>query len=175
MDPKKSLVRWAAKRKDGDLPVCAVSSAKLPAALIDLAKQNVSLVILDTPAFELPASLAAIKTADLSIVPARPALFDIWASEVTGRKLRLMDKQFVFLLNQCPPTREALRVQEGVAALQAIGTLLRPHIRARAIFLEALERGKAVTEADPKGEAARDMRELWLALKRRLPLSRTLR
>jgi len=36
MDPKKSLVRWAAKRKDGDLPVCAVSSAKLPAALIDL-------------------------------------------------------------------------------------------------------------------------------------------
>jgi chromosome partitioning protein len=86
-----------------------------------------------------------------------------------------MDKQFVFLLNQCPPTREALRVQEGVAALQAIGTLLRPHIRARAIFLEALERGKAVTEADPKGEAARDMRELWLALKRRLPLSRTLR
>lgn len=175
MDPKKSLVRWAAKRKDGDLPVCAVSSAKLPAALIDLAKQNVSLVILDTPAFELPASLAAIKTADLSVVPARPALFDIWASEVTGRKLRLMDKQFVFLLNQCPPTREALRVQEGVAALQAIGTLLRPHIRARAIFLEALERGKAVTEVDPKGEAARDMRELWLALKRRLPLSRALR
>jgi len=174
-NPKKSLVRWPAKRKDSDLPVCAVSSAKLPAALIDLAKQNVSLVILDMPAFELPASLAAIKTADLSIVPARPALFDIWASEVTGRKLRLMDKQFVFLLNQCPPTREALRVQEGVAALQAIGTLLRPHIRARAIFLEALERGKAVTEVDPKGEAARDMRELWLALKRRLPLSRTLR
>ncbi len=134
-----------------------------------------SLVILDTPAFELPASLAAIKTADLSIVPARQALFDIWASEVTGRKLRLMDKQFVFLLNQCPPTREALRVQEGITALQAIGTLLRPHIRARAIFLEALERGKAVTEVDPKGEAARDMRELWMALKRRLPLSRTLR
>jgi chromosome partitioning protein len=38
MDPKKSLVRWAAKRKDGDLPVCAISSAKLPAALIDPSK-----------------------------------------------------------------------------------------------------------------------------------------
>jgi len=175
MDPKKSVIRWAAKRKDVDLPVCAVSSAKLPVVLNDLSKKNVSLVVLDTPAFESPASLAAIKVADLSIVPARPALFDIWASEVTGRKLRLMDREFVFLLNQCPPALAALRVRASIAALEANGTVLRPHISARAVFLEATEKGKGVTEIDHTGEAAREMRELWLSLKRQLPLSRTLR
>lgn len=45
-------------------------------------------------------SLAAIKVADLCIVPARPAIFDIWAAEVTGRKLKLMGKEFVFLLTE---------------------------------------------------------------------------
>ncbi|MGH6813857.1 MAG: ATPase, partial [Methylocella sp.] len=115
---------------------------------------------------ESPRSLAAIKAADLCVVPARPATFDIWAAEVTGRKLRLMGKEFIFLLNQCP--RANHRVQEGVAALEAVGALLRPYIRARADFLEAARTGKGVTEVDRKGTAAQEIRDLWLALKRRL-------
>jgi chromosome partitioning protein len=105
MDPKKSVVRWGSKRNDPRLPVEAVSAAGLPAALTALSKRNISLVIVDTPLLESPRSLAAINAADLCIVPARPATFDIWASEVTGRKLKLMNKEFVFLLNQmsaCP-------------------------------------------------------------------------
>ena len=87
-----------------------------------------SLVIVDTPLLESPRSLTAINAADLSIVPARPATFDIWAAEVTGRKLKLMHKEFVFLLNQCPPVREASRVQEGIAALEAVGvSFTSPH------------------------------------------------
>jgi chromosome partitioning protein len=126
----------------------------------------VSLVIVDTPVLESPRSFAAIKAADLCIVPARPATFDIWASEVTGRKLKLMGKEFIFLLNQCPPTRQ--RGQESIAALEAVGSLLHPHIAARAGFLEAARTGKGVTEVDPKGAAAQEMRDLWMDLSRRL-------
>ena len=168
LDPKKSIVRWGSKRHDPDLPVEAVPWARLPAALIDLSKRNMSLVIVDTPVLESPRSLAAIKAADLCIVPARPATFDIWASEVTGRKLKLMGKEFIFLLNQCPPARQASHVQESIAALETVGSLLRPNIAARAGFLEAARTGKGVTEVDPKGTAAQEMRDLWLALKRRL-------
>ncbi len=88
LDPKKSILRWGSKRNDPHLPVEAVPSARLPAALTTLAKRNVSLVIVDTPLLESPRTLAAINAADLSIVPARPATFDIWASEVTGRAHR---------------------------------------------------------------------------------------
>jgi chromosome partitioning protein len=173
MDPKKSLSRWGSKRNDSHLPVRAVSPAKLLATLSVLSERDVSLVVLDTPALESPATLTAIKAADLLIVPVRPAPFDIWASEVTGRKLKLMGREFVFLLNQCPLAHETSRVQDGIVALEAVGSLLRPHIRSRAVFLDAARTGKGVTEVDPKGEAAREMRELWLALKRRLPLSQT--
>jgi chromosome partitioning protein len=168
MDPKKSIVRWGSKRNDPHLPVEAVSAARLPAALIALSKRNVSLVIVDTPHLESPRSLAAIKATNLSIVPARPATFDIWASEVTGRKLKLMHKDFVFLLNQCPPVREASRVRKSIAALEAVGFLLRPYIAARADFLEAARTGQGVTEVNPKGAAAQEIRDLWMDLSRRL-------
>jgi chromosome partitioning protein len=166
LDPKKSVVRWGSKRNDPLLPVAVVSAARLPAALTYLSKGNMSLVIVDTPFLESPRSLAVINAADLSIVPARPATLDIRAAEVASRKLKLMRKEFVFLLNQCPPAHQ--RVQEDIAALEAIGALLRPHIRARADFLEAARTGKGVTEVDPKGEAAQEMRDLWMDLSRRL-------
>jgi chromosome partitioning protein len=173
MDPKKCLSRWGSKRYRRDLPVRTVPAKKLRAALSEQAKRDVTLVVIDTPALESATSLAAIDAADLTIVPARPAMFDIWASEVTGRKLKLMEKEFIFLLNQCPLPRAAARLEDSIAALEAIGSLLYPHIRARAAFLQAARTGKGVTETDPKGEAAREMRELWLALKRRLPDAQT--
>jgi chromosome partitioning protein len=166
MDPKKSVVRWGSRRNDPNLPVEAVPAARLPAALTALSKRNVSLVIVDTPVLESPRSRAAINAADFCIVPARPATFDIWASEVTGRKLKLMGKEFIFLLNQYPPARQ--RGQKSIAALETVGSLLRPHIAARADFLEAARTGKGVTEVDPKGAAAQEMRDLWMDLSRRL-------
>ena len=120
LDPKKSVVRWGSKRNDPHLPVEAVSAARLPAALADLSKRNMSLVIVDTPVLESPRSLAAINAADLCIVPARPATFDIWAAEVTGRKLKLMGKEFVFLLNQCPPARQASACKKASPRLKPL-------------------------------------------------------
>jgi cellulose biosynthesis protein BcsQ len=106
MDPKKSLSRWGSKRNDSHLPVRAVSPAKLLATLSVLSERDVSLVVLDTPALESPATLTAIKAADLLIVPVRPAPFDIWASEVTGRKLKLMAGNLSFFLtNARLPTK----------------------------------------------------------------------
>jgi chromosome partitioning protein len=173
LDSQKSAVRWGSKRHDPHLLVEAVPSARLPAALTALSKRNISLVIVDTPRLDSPRTLAAIKAADLCIVPARPATFDIWAAEVTGRKLKLMGKEFVFLLNQCPPARQASHVQEDIAALEAVGAVLRPHVRARAGFLEAARTGKGVTEVDPNGTAAQEMRELWMDLSRRLRPNQT--
>ena len=118
-------------------------------------------------------SLAAIHAADLATVPLRPATFDVWASEVTGSKLKTMDKEFVFLLNQCPRAPEDPHVREDIASLEATGEVLRPGIHARSVFLTAARMGKGVTEIEPKGEAAREMRALWLTLKRRLPQRRT--
>jgi chromosome partitioning protein len=168
MDPQKSLVKWGHRREDKELPVEAVSPAKLASAVAALAKNQVTLTIIDTPAADTPAADAAMRTADLCIIPARPTIFDIWSSELTRGKLKTLSKEFVFILNQCPAWQESQRVQDGAAALEAMGGLLRPLIASRVDYQEAAREGMGVTEIDGNGKAAEEMRVLWASLKRRL-------
>ncbi|NBS48510.1 MAG: ParA family protein [Betaproteobacteria bacterium] len=120
LDPQASLIKWSKMRGEADVPVEAVAPAKLATALATLAKNGVTLCIIDTAGAESATATSAMKAADLCIIPSRPNVFDLWASEQTRKSLREMNKQFVFLLNQCPPAQQSARVDEGVKALEAM-------------------------------------------------------
>lgn len=167
MDPQKSLLKWSHRRQDENMPCEAVTAAKLEAAVAALARGRVTLVIIDTPATDSPAADAAMRVADLCLIPARPTIFDIWASEATRGKLKTLTKDYAFILNQCPPMQESQRVNDGAAAVEAMGGLLRPFIVARVDYQEAAREGMGVTEIDPHGKAAEEIHHLWTSLKRR--------
>jgi len=167
MDPQQSLVKWSKTRGEADIPVETVTPAKLPAALAALAKAGVTLCILDTAGADSPAAAAAMKAADLCVVPSRPNAFDLWATEMTRKTLREIGRDYVFLLNQCPPAQQSSRVSEGVAALEAMGGLVSPLIGARVDYQEAARHGYGVNELNPSGQAAEEMRKLWSSIKRR--------
>lgn len=173
MDPQKSLTKWARRRDDKAMPVETVSAAKLPDALAALARGQITLVVIDTPATDTPAAEAAMKAADLCIIPARPTIFDIWSSEVTRGKLKTLSKDFAFVLNQCPAMQESQRVLDGAAALESMGGLLRPLIAMRVAYQEAAREGMGPTELEPEGKAAEEMRVLWASLKRRMARVKT--
>ncbi len=169
MDPQMSLSRWAKQRgaEERKIGVESVTPGKLPAVLNALAKDGVTLAIIDTPGADSAAVEAAIKQSDLCIVPARPTAFDLWASETTRRSIKALRRDYVFLLNQCAATTSA-RVAEGVDALEAMGGLLNPPISARVDFQDAAKLGLGVTEYAPSGEAAGELRKLWSSVRRRL-------
>jgi chromosome partitioning protein len=168
LDPMRTLVKWSKARRTADVPVEYVPSDKLPAILAELEESGVSLVVIDAPGADLDRSEEAIRAADLCIIPARPNIFDIWAGEATRIGIRNKMKDCAFLLNQCPPTQQALRVQRSAKALQEIGALLAPLISARVDYQEAARLGLGVSEFNPNGVAAREIRELWEAVARRL-------
>jgi chromosome partitioning protein len=167
MDPQKSLIKWGYRRNDKDLPVEAVSPAKLVNVLASLARNHIDLVIIDTPASDSPAADAAMACADLSIIPARPTIFDIWSSETTRGRLKTLGKDYAFVLTQCSPMPESARVRDGATALEAMGGLLQPFICARVDYQEAAREGMGVTEIAPHGKAADEMRQLWSSVQRR--------
>jgi chromosome partitioning protein len=168
MDPQRSLSTWAQNRSDANLGVEAIYSSQLPAVLETLAQGRVSLVVIDTPAGQSLASASAIKAADLVVIPVRPTVFDIWASEATRRRARELQKEYTFVLNQCPIVQGSRRLREGVAALEQMGGILRPMVSARVDYQEAIRRGLGPTEVNPTGEAAEEIRQLWWSLRRRL-------
>jgi chromosome partitioning protein len=167
-DPLMSLSKWAKARAEKDIPVEFVPAPKLQSALAMLEKKGVTLAIIDTGAGESPAAAAAIRAADLCIIPARPNAFDLWASELTRKACSAARKEFAFLLNQCPPAQQNARIEDGAKALEAIGGLLTPLVSTRVDYQEAARHGLGVTELNPRGVAAEEMRDLWASVKRRI-------
>ena len=168
MDPQGSLTSWLKTRGSDEIEVLASGAARLPAVLSQLEANGCTLAIIDTPGAEGLASSAAMAVADLNIIPARPTMFDLRASAKTRAALIAVGGAFVFLLNQCPRARQTARVQDGVEALQEMGDLISPLILARVDYQDAARRGLGVTELNPDGAAAEEMRALWISVRSRL-------
>jgi chromosome partitioning protein len=173
LDPLQSLVKWSQAREGADVPVEHVPPAKLGRALTALEKKGVSLVVIDAPGADSEFSDAAIRVADLCIIPARPNVFDLWASELTRASIKDKKKDYAFLLNQCPPAQQNSRVDQGVQILQNMGALLTPLVSSRVDYQEAARLGLGVSELHPDGVAAQEMRELWASIKKRLKKAAT--
>ena len=167
-DPQGSLTNWAKTREARDIEVVASGGARLPALLAQLKAKGFTLAIIDTPGAEGPASAAAMVVADLNIIPSRPSMFDLWASAKTRAALKDVGGDFVFLLNQCPPAQQTARVKDGVETLEEMGGLISPLILSRVDYQEAVRHGWGVTELNPNGAAAEEIRSLWMSIRRRL-------
>ena len=63
---------------------------------------GVTLTIIDTASGVSAATTAAIRYADLCLIPARPSIADIEATAPTLSIVRAWNKPFAFVLNQTP-------------------------------------------------------------------------
>ncbi len=168
LDPLQSLVKWSRARKALDIPVEHIPTGKLAPALAALETKGVTLAVIDTPGADLRYFEEAVRAADLCVIPARPNTLDLWASEMTLAQVRSLGKEYAFLLNQCPPAQQGVRVERGAKALQELGALLAPLISTRVDYQDAIRLGLGVGELNPNGVAAREMRRLWASLRNRL-------
>jgi chromosome partitioning protein len=166
MDSEGSLTKWARRRGASDIEVIGSGAARLSTLLASLERNGVTLAILDTPGAEGAATSTAMQTADLNIVPSRPCMFDILASARTRVALEQVGAQFVFLLNQCPPAHQSAWVPDRAEALEEMGALVLPLILTRVDYQEAARLGRGVTELNPGGAAADEMRSLWRSIGR---------
>ncbi len=172
MDPQGPLMAWRRRRGLDDIAVVASGAARLRRKLAGFAAGDASLVLVDTPGAAGPAFAAAVDVADLLVIPCRPSAFDLWASAQTRAALDAAGADFVFLLNQCPPGEPSARVSDGIETLKETGALIEPMIPARADYPEAQRSGLGVTERDPDGLAAAEIRALWVSISRRLATAR---
>jgi len=168
LDPMGSLTNWGDRRQKDDILVIAASPGELNTVMGELESLGVSLVLIDTPAGDTRVAEEAIDAANLCLVPARPNIFDVAASGGTLQKLKVRERDYAFVLNQCPPQRQSPRIQQGIDALAAMGVLMTPLVASRADYQEAARKALGVTELNASGAAAAEMRELWRSTRARL-------
>jgi chromosome partitioning protein len=166
-DPQGTISNWQRRRADAEPVVEPVTDAgEIEQRLQSLNRNGVTLTIIDTAGGISPMTTAAIRSADLCLIPARPSPADIEATAPTLSIIRSFDKPFAFVLNQTAfrgrRIDDAATALSGTtAALDVSGMLALPYIVMRHDHQDALGTGLAVTEYAPAGKSAEEIRGLW--------------
>jgi chromosome partitioning protein len=166
-DPQGTIANWGIRRASPDPRIVRVSYAfQVERSLRSLAAEGYTLSIIDTAAgADRAATAAAIRAADLCLVPIRPSVPDVEATHSTLKLIREFEKPFAFVLNQ---TAARYEPTEAAAPLDAACALAHPFIVLRNDHQNAVGAGLGVSEFAPNGKAAGETGELWAWVKRKL-------
>jgi chromosome partitioning protein len=123
--------------------------------------------IIDTPGLDTPATAAAMRAADLSLIPARASTLDLEATRPTLAALARLDRRYAFVLNACPAGRSG-RIADASRALSLLGVLA-PAMVQRMEHVDAVGLGLGVTELG--GKAADETNALWAWIKQRISIN----
>jgi len=167
LDPQGSLSAWGERRKADTPAVDRIAPDRLPAAIAGLAAGGYTLAIIDTPGLDTPATAAAMRAADLSLIPARASTLDLEATRPTLAALARLNRAYAFVLNSCPAGRSG-RIADASRALSLLGVLA-PVMVQRMEHVDAVGLGLGVTELG--GKAADETNALWIWIKQRISIN----
>ncbi len=166
MDPQGSAEAWYQDREADTPRLARVTSSELHLAIKKAKTAGFQVVIIDTPGRDDPATAAAIRVSDICVVPCRPTPSDMKATPPTAATIKRLNKVAAFVLTQTPV--RGFRIAEARAGLGMLGMVAPVLIVSRNTHQDAYGAGLGVTEFEPGGKAAYEIRELWMWLESRL-------
>ena len=165
MDRQATVSDWAEHRTSESPEVAQVDATQLDEVMRNLRGSAYDYVFIDTPGVDSPGTLSAIRAADLCIIPCCPTPADLRAFKPTLAAVYRLEKRFAFVLNQTPP--RSYRIRDAADGLAVLGILPDVNIVARNDHQDAIGMGQGVTEFNPTGQAAGEIRRLWAWVERR--------
>lgn len=164
-DPQGSAMAWSSTR-DIDLlfPVVGMATPTLHRDLPQLAR-NYDLTIIDGAPRVNELGRSAILASDFVLIPVQPSPYDIWAASDTVRLIREARQLKESLRAAFVINRKIARTAIGRDATAALAQfedvpVLSAVLNQRIVYAESAAKGLSVVEAQPKGEAAREMNDL---------------
>lgn len=164
-DPQRSAAGWWRARTTKVPALVETTPGRLRTVVQAAQDDGVALVVVDTrPSVERDTAEVA-RVADLSLIPTRPSILDLRAIGATVDVVKTLGRPAAIILNACPAPRgvgEASVTVEARRGLQVYGLLLVPQaVTTRTVLAHALIDGRAVTELEPNGKAAGELRRVW--------------
>jgi chromosome partitioning protein len=161
LDPQASSAKWGDSREQDSPVIVSAQSARLGKILEVAEEQGAVLAILDTAPHSENSALAAVRCADLILIPCRPAILDLRAIGDTVDLIKLAKKSATVVLNAVPP--RGVIAKEAQKAIAGYGMPMAPvSVGQRAAFSHALTEGKTAQEYEPTGKAAEEIKELYI-------------
>ncbi len=159
LDPQASAALWA-DRREGDSPAVVPAQAPRLAALLTQAREQAAdLVILDTAPHADSIASDSASHADAILIPCRPSTLDLDAIGASVRLAQGSGKPAYVVINAAPSQGE--ETAQMRTALQSAGVSVSPVVLHQLkAFSSFIQEGRTAQEAQPKGKAAEEAREL---------------
>ena len=161
IDPQATVSNWTDRRSHEKPWVVPTPAARITAAIEQAKTQGVDFIVIDTPPHSGRDSVEAARRADLVLVPVEPHLFTIETLPKLADLLKFAGDPPALLVI----SKAAVQGSEGVNAaehIKSLGFSVCPAILyLRAAHRHATNVGKAVTEYEPDGKAASEVRHLY--------------
>ena len=170
MDRQATVSDWAEHRQSDTPEVAQIEATRLEEVIHRLKGSAYDYVFIDTPGVDSPGTLAAIRAADLCVIPCRPTPADLRAFKPTLAAIYRLEKKFAFVLNQTPP--RSYRVRDAADGLTVLGVLPDVNVVMRNDHQDAIGLGQGVTEFNPTGQAAQEIRRLWSWIAKRMQVGK---
>ncbi len=157
IDPQASLTGWARVREHqgpglADLRHAMVGGWRLGVEL-DRLRREADIVLVDTPPHAETDAKAAIRAADLILVPVQPSPLDLWASRATIELAAKESRRCFLVLNRVPARGRV--IEEASASVAREGwPALRAQLGNRQSYVSSFGRGRGVIESEPRSAAA---------------------
>jgi chromosome partitioning protein len=159
LDLQASATEWHNARSDKSLIVLPTHPAGLSRVIESAREQGADFVFIDTAAKTETDTVAAIEAADVALIPCRPSIVDLRAVQNTIRICRYREITPHVVLTQTET--QGTVADEARAMLVQLGVNVLPETLGRRIaFSHSMIEGQGVSEFDPRGKGAQEVRAL---------------
>ncbi|MGF1628401.1 MAG: ParA family partition ATPase [Kiloniellaceae bacterium] len=168
IDPQRSLTMWHALRQelhgeDSGITVVPVGGWKL-ASELDRLRRDHDIVVIDSPPHAETDARIAVRQAHLVVIPLQPSPMDVWATAPILEVAQKEKAPVLLVLNRIPPRAnltDEMIAEIEVSFLRSGGArIAKSRIGNRVAFAGAMLKGLGVSEYQPKGRAAQEIRAL---------------
>lgn len=176
IDPQRSLAGWHSVRCEalgadaGGIRLTEVAGWRLSTEL-DRLRADHDWIIIDSPPHAETDAKAAIRAADLVLVPVQPSPMDLWAIGPTLEAARKEKTSALLVLNRMPPRGN---LPDRVAAQLAENAVpvAKTQLGSRIAFAASMMEGLGVLETQPRSTAAQEIKALAEEVKATLKKAR---
>lgn len=170
-DPQGSARDWAAVDESQPVAVVGIDRPTIERDIKHVARKD--FVVIDGAPQAADLAISAIKSADFVLIPVQPSPYDIWATsdlvDLVKQRVELTDGKLkaAFVVSRAiKGTRIGAEVSQ---ALEGYGLpVLEARISQRVIYPGTAATGTTVLDAEPEGEAAREIVALMNEIKSKI-------
>lgn len=158
IDAQASSCVWFDARETDDISVVSCQPARLTAVL-DTARDECDLCIIDTSPNSESATLAAARAADFALIPCRPSLQDIEAIRMTLELVTIAQTPAGIVINA---SKNKFIGQDATTAVSCLGLPVAPIIIGdRVGFSHAFTCGLGICEYEPSNKGTSEIKQLY--------------